>query len=217
MKLTLNKKSFTPQRIFCIGQNYAEHIKEMKSDIPKTPTIFMKPVSSLVSPGEEIRFPKHGQVFHHEVEIVVLIGKDGRAKTAEDAKSFIAGITIGLDLTLRDLQKNLKDKGLPWEISKSFDQSAPIGKFVSYLPLFPFDDIQFTCMVNGQVHQRGNTKDMVFPIERLIIEISRIWKLLPGDLIFTGTPSGVGPLQVGESVKIASPQIGTFEWQIVKP
>jgi len=177
----------------------------------------MKPVSSLVSPGEEIRFPKHGQVFHHEVEIVVLIGKDGRAKTAEDAKSFIAGITIGLDLTLRDLQKNLKDKGLPWEISKSFDQSAPIGKFVSYLPLFPFDDIQFTCMVNGQVHQRGNTKDMVFPIERLIIEISRIWKLLPGDLIFTGTPSGVGPLQVGESVKIASPQIGTFEWQIVKP
>jgi len=215
MKLIAGESTFTAQRVFCIGQNYAEHVKEMKGEVPNSPVIFCKPPTSLVAPREEIHFPKHGQELHHEVEIVVLIGKGGRAETAEEASLFIAGLTLGLDLTLRDLQGSLRQKGLPWEIAKSFDQSAPIGSFVPHEKLSDLGDIEFSCRVNGQIRQESNTSDMIFPIERLIVEVSRIWELRPGDLIFTGTPSGVGPLRVGDCVTIESPTLGSFSWKIV--
>jgi len=215
MKLVAGESTFTAQRVFCIGQNYAEHVREMKGEIPKVPVVFCKPPTSLVAPGEEIRFPKHGQELHHEVEIVVLIGKEGRAETAEEAAPFIAGLTLGLDLTLRDLQRSLRQKGLPWEIAKGFDQSAPIGSFVPREKVFDLSNIEFRCRVNGQIRQQSNTKDMIFPIGRLIVEVSRIWELTPGDLIFTGTPSGVGPLRIGDCVEIESPNLGSFSWEIV--
>jgi 2-keto-4-pentenoate hydratase/2-oxohepta-3-ene-1,7-dioic acid hydratase in catechol pathway len=215
MKLVVGASVFAPQRVFCIGQNYAEHVREMKGEIPETPVIFCKPWTSLVGPGEKIGFPKHGEELHHEVEVVVLIGKEGRPETVEEASSFIAGLTIGLDLTLRDLQRSLREKGLPWEIAKGFEQSAPVGSFTPIQELRNLSDIEFTLRVNGEVRQHSNTSDMIFPIERLVVEISKIWRLLPGDLIFTGTPSGVGPLRIGDVVEIDSPALGAFSWEIV--
>jgi 2-keto-4-pentenoate hydratase/2-oxohepta-3-ene-1,7-dioic acid hydratase in catechol pathway len=215
MKLVVGESVFAAQRVFCIGQNYAEHVREMKGEIPATPVIFCKPPTCLVAPGERIRFPAHGEELHHEVEVVVLIGKEGRAETVEEASSFIAGLTLGLDLTLRDLQRDLRQKGLPWEVAKGFEQSAPVGGFTSYERLKNLGDIEFTCKVNDEVRQDSNTSDMIFPIERLVVEVSKIWKLLPGDLIFTGTPSGVGPLRIGDVVEIDSPVLGAFSWEIV--
>jgi 2-keto-4-pentenoate hydratase/2-oxohepta-3-ene-1,7-dioic acid hydratase in catechol pathway len=215
MRLVVGEFTFTAQRVFCIGQNYAEHVKEMKGEIPKRPVIFCKPPTSLVAPGERIQFPKHGDELHHEVEVVVLIGKEGRAETVEEASSFIAGLTLGLDLTLRDLQRGLREKGLPWEIAKGFEQSAPVGSLTPFEKLRNLSDIEFGLRVNGEVRQHSNTSDLIFPIERVVVEISKIWKLLPGDLIFTGTPSGVGPLRVGDGVEIESPTLGSFSWEIV--
>ncbi len=215
MRLVVGEFTFAAQRVFCIGQNYAEHVKEMKGEISKRPVIFCKPPTSLVAPGESIQFPKHGDELHHEVEVVVLIGKEGRAETAEEASLFIAALALGLDLTLRDLQRSLRQKGLPWEIAKGFDQSAPIGSFVARDEIPDLSNIDFGCRVNGQIRQQSNTQDMIFPIGRLILEVSRIWELRPGDLIFTGTPSGVGPLRIGDGVEIESPALGTFSWEIV--
>ncbi|MCP4631723.1 MAG: fumarylacetoacetate hydrolase family protein [candidate division Zixibacteria bacterium] len=216
MKFKIAENEYIAQRIFCIGQNYSEHIKEMKSDIPTSPVIFSKPPTSLVAPGEAVEFPKHGNLLHHEVEIVVLIGKEGKAESVSDAKSYIAGISIGLDLTMRDVQKELRGKGRPWEISKAFDKSAPIGDFVPLDKTPDLNNIGFSCSVNDDIRQAASSKDMIFSIETLIVEISKIWKLLPGDLIYTGTPSGVGPLEIGDKITINSDLIGSFSWEIVE-
>lgn len=203
-------------RILCIGRNYAEHIRELSNTIPEKPVIFIKPATCLVKPGEKIHFPKHGKELHHEVEIVVEIGREGRVVREEEALSYVSGVTVGLDLTLRDVQADLKKKGLPWEIAKAFDQSAPIGDFVPYDKSIDLNNISFGCKVNGIEKQRGNSKDMIFSIPRLFVEVSKIWVLRPGDLIFTGTPSGVGTLKIGDSIEIESKQIGTFSWSIVE-
>ena len=130
--------------------------------------------------------------------------------------SFISSITLGLDLTLRDVQKDLKQKGLPWEIAKAFDQSAPIGNFIPYDGSLDLNNISFGCKVNGTQRQRGNTGDMIFGMGELLVELSRIWVLYPGDLIYTGTPSGVGPLKIGDSIEIESDPIGSFSWSIIE-
>ena len=203
-------------RIFCIGRNYAEHVQELSNSIPEKPVIFIKPATCLVKPGEKILFPKHGRELHHEVEIVIKIGSEGRVAREEEALSFVSGITIGLYLTLRDVQAELKKKGLPWEIAKAFEQSAPIGDFVPYDKSIDLNNISFGCKVNGIERQRGNSKDMIFSIPRLLVEISKIWILRPGDLIFTGTPSGVGQLKIGDTIQIESDLTGSFSWSIVE-
>ena len=128
----------------------------------------------------------------------------------------MSAVTVGLDLTLRDVQADLKKKGLPWEIAKAFDQSAPIGSFVPYNKSIDLNNISFGCKVNGIERQRGNSRDMIFSIPRLLVELSKIWMLRPGDLLFTGTPSGVGPLKVGDSIEIKSNLTGSFSWSIVE-
>ncbi len=203
-------------RIFCIGRNYAEHVRELSNTAPEKPVIFIKPATCLVKPGEKIHFPKHGEELHHEVEIVVKISGEGRVETEEDALSFISGVTVGLDLTLRDVQADLKKKGLPWEIAKSFDQSAPIGDFVPFDQSTDLSNISFGCKVNGTERQRGNSRDMIFSIPQLMVEISKIWLLRPGDLIFTGTPSGVGPLKIGDIIEIESNLNEAVSWEIVE-
>jgi 2-keto-4-pentenoate hydratase/2-oxohepta-3-ene-1,7-dioic acid hydratase in catechol pathway len=204
-------------RIFCIGQNYIAHIKELSNPMPEKPVIFMRPLSCLVPPGEEIHFPKHGKLLHYEVEIVVRIGKQGQNINEEEALSYIDAVTLGADLTLRDLQKQAKDKGLPWEEAKSFEQSAPLGEFLPYNPVaVNLKDLNFTCKINGELRQNGNTDDMLFGFERLIAELSKIWILRPGDMIYTGTPSGVGPLQIGDRIEVENYQIGAFSWSIVE-
>ncbi len=214
MTLQLGSQHYSPQRIFCIGRNYAEHVKELGGRVPGQPVVFMKPVSCLVSPGQTIPMPTHGNNLHHEVEVVVLIGTPGKNIPESDAASHIAGLTLGLDLTLRDVQSDLKKKGWPWEISKAFDQSAPLGTLTPYSDTLPLDDIPFQCSVNGAVRQTGNSFEMMFPIPHLIHYLSGIWELKEGDLIFTGTPSGVGPLQPGDRVTLHSDLLGTFEWSL---
>jgi 2-keto-4-pentenoate hydratase/2-oxohepta-3-ene-1,7-dioic acid hydratase in catechol pathway len=203
-------------RVFCIGRNYVAHVRELSNVLPTKPVVFIKPASCLVAPGEKIHFPKHGNELHHEVEIVVRVGQEGRARREEEALSFIDAITIGLDLTLRDVQGELKKKGLPWEIAKAFEQSAPIGDFIPYDGSLGLKDISFGCKVNGIERQKGNTGYMIFSISRLLVELSKIWLLQPGDLVYTGTPAGVGPLKIGDSIEVESEPIGSFWWRIVE-
>jgi len=215
MRFALGSRNFTPQRIFCIGKNYAEHIKELGGVASAQPVVFMKPTTSLVLPGETIQIPKHGHNLHHEAEVVVLIGQTGKNISKSAALDHIAGLTLGLDLTLRDVQSDLKQKGWPWEISKAFDQSAPLGTLTAFDEALPLDNIAFECSVNGDVRQTGNTGEMMFSIPTLINYLSGIWELQEGDLIYTGTPSGVGPLQSGDRVTLRSDQLGKFEWHLV--
>jgi 2-keto-4-pentenoate hydratase/2-oxohepta-3-ene-1,7-dioic acid hydratase in catechol pathway len=215
MELLVGSERINPCRVFCIGKNYAEHVREMGGTAPGKPVVFMKPRTSLVPAGRRIAFPEHGSTLHHEAEVVVLVGRDGRPATETDALGFIRGISLGLDLTLRDIQGGLKAKGLPWEVSKAFDQSAPIGDFVAFGESLDLGSIEFTCHVNQELRQSGNTRDMIFSIPRLLTELGRVWRLLPGDLVYTGTPEGVGPLRPGDTVTVQSTVIGEFSWLIV--
>ncbi len=190
-----------PQRVFCIGRNYGDHISEMGNTPDDSCVVFMKPATSLVLAGEPLTLPRGAGSVHHELEMVALIGDGHR----------IAGISLGIDMTLRDLQTELKKGGRPWELSKAFDQSAPIGDFVEADPAA----VEMRLEVNGKIRQQGKTADMLFPLERLITILGRTWKLLPGDLIFTGTPSGVGPINAGDTLTVESPTIGRFSWNCV--
>jgi 2-keto-4-pentenoate hydratase/2-oxohepta-3-ene-1,7-dioic acid hydratase in catechol pathway len=204
-------------RVFCIGQNYLKHIKELSNPIPEKPVVFMRPLSCLVAPGNDIHFPKHGKLLHYEVEVVVRIGKQGRNIKEEEALSYLDAVTLGVDLTLRDLQKEKQQKGLPWEEAKSFEQSSPLGEFLPYDPAsINLKDMNFRCKINGELRQNGNTNDMLFSFDRLLAELSKIWLLKPGDMIYTGTPSGVGPLKVGDVVEVENDQIGSFSWTIIE-
>ena len=146
---------------------------------------------------------------------MVKIGRQGRANSAAEALPFVSGVTLGLDLTLRNTQSELKKKGLPWEKCKAFEQSAPLGDFIPYSGSFRLDDISFGCRVNGEVRQQGTTSDMLFSIPVLIVELSKVWLLRPGDIIYTGTPPGIGPLKAGDTIEAYGEKIGKFEWKIV--
>ena len=214
MVLQLGSQIYLPQRIFCIGKNYAEHVKELGGSAPGQPVVFMKPVTCLVPPGETLRMPTHGNNLHHEVEVVVIIGTAGKDISEAAATSHIAGLTLGLDLTLRDVQAAMKKKGWPWEISKAFDQSATLGTLTPYGDTLSLDNIPFQCAVNGAVRQTGNTGEMMFAIPHLVHFLSGIWELMEGDLIFTGTPSGVGQVHPGDRVTVHSELLGSFEWSL---
>jgi len=214
MRLDLGSRIITAQRIFCIGQNYPEHVKELGGPAPGRPVVFMKPATSLVPPGETIPIPAHGSHLHHEAEVVVLIGQNGKNISESAAPAHIAGLTLGLDLTLRDVQSDLKKKGWPWEIAKAFDHSAPLGTLTAFEESLPLNNISFECRVNGTVRQTGNTDEMMFSIPNLINYLSGIWELKEGDLIYTGTPAGVGPLKAGDRVTLHSDRLGNFEWTL---
>lgn len=217
MVIILNGHKLNTRRIFCVGMNYMDHIKELDSKKPSNPVIFMKPDSCLVAPGKKLRFPSHGSNLHFESELVVLIGKKGRAESKEKALEFIAGLGVGFDLTLRDVQNNLKNAGHPWEVCKAFDDSSPIGGFVPYNKEMNLENIEFSGYVNGHLKQAGNSGQMIYPIRDLIVYLSTIWTLAPGDLIYTGTPPGVGPLKKSDRISLSSPLFSTqkvqeFSW-----
>ena len=219
--ITVGERVIKPCRIFCIGKNYTEHIRELddfdstlQSKNEKQPVVFMKPATSIVSPGESIHVPSHGNVLHHEVEVVVLLKGGGKNILIEDSLSCVAGVTLGLDLTLRDVQVEVKKKGHPWELSKSFDHSSPLGLMRPYDDSFDLFDIPFACFVNEEKRQEGNTKDMLFSIPKIISFLSTVWKLMPGDLIYTGTPSGVGVIKSRDEISLNSPILGRFAWTV---
>jgi len=208
---SIHHKTIQPNRIFCVGKNYNKHIKELGGkQIPDEPVVFMKPLCSIVAPGN-IYYPPYGNELHHEVEVVLLIGKEGKNIPEHLALMHISDITLGLDLTLRDIQNNLKLKGLPWERAKSFEGSAPLGIFKKFHDI-DLCNLPFSCSVNGDLRQNGNTGEMIFPVAKLINILSSWWTLKTGDIIFTGTPAGVGPLKPGDTIVAESPKIGLFSW-----
>jgi acylpyruvate hydrolase len=195
-----SKSEFIPNKIFCLGQNYANHIKEMKAEIPSTPVIFMKPSSAIITNGEPIILPSISNNIHHEVELVVAIGKNGKDIPVENALSYIAGYAVGLDMTLRDVQAAAKKNGLPWTVAKGFDTSAPISDILLPSMVANPHNCTLECRVNNELRQHGSTRDMIFSIDKIIAYLSTIFTLETGDLIFTGTPEGVGPVHTGDTI-----------------
>lgn len=200
-------------RIFCIGRNYAKHIAELGNSLPgKECVVFMKPASSLVTPDEAITLPTGIGEIHHEAELVVEIGHGGRDIDAANAREHIGAIGLGLDLTLREVQTELKNTGEPWEKAKAFDFSAPLGPLVPLANDMNLEHMQFEFSVDGQIRQRGDTQHMLTSVANIVQVLSRHWRLLPGDLIYTGTPEGVGPIGPGMRLALSGPQLPSAEW-----
>jgi 2-keto-4-pentenoate hydratase/2-oxohepta-3-ene-1,7-dioic acid hydratase in catechol pathway len=188
-------------KIICIGRNYADHAKEMKSELPTEPIFFMKPDTALVKEGSDIYLPEFSNEIHFECEVVIKINKAGKFIQKEFARNYYSEITLGLDLTARDLQTKCKEKGLPWELAKAFDNSAPISSKWISISNINLSDINFQFFQNGELKQNGFTKDMIFSVDELISYVSKFITLKTGDLIYTGTPAGVGPIQIGDKLE----------------
>lgn len=187
--------------IYCIGRNYSKHAREMYAKVPEKPIVFIKPLSAISYHKDTISLPEESTDVHHEVELLVVIGKKGKNISSEQAIQYIAGYGIGIDFTARDLQQEAKTQGLPWSVAKGFDGFASISSFV---PSDTFPDIQnvdFNLSVNGQNKQSSNSRHMIFKIPELVAYLSSVCTLYPGDLIFTGTPEGVGPVKRGDKLK----------------
>ncbi|MEQ1746745.1 MAG: fumarylacetoacetate hydrolase family protein [Saprospiraceae bacterium] len=185
-------------KIFCIGRNYAEHAKEFNNPVPEEPLVFMKPATALVANNKPVFYPDFTQDLHYEGEIVLRVCKNGRSVQHEFAHRYYDAVAFGIDFTARDLQATLKQKSQPWEIAKAFDQSAPVSKWIPLTELPNSQDIHFQLKKNDAVVQDGHTRDLIFTFETLIVHISRYFTLQKGDMIFTGTPAGVGPVQIGD-------------------
>ena len=186
-------------KIICIGRNYLEHARELNSPLPAEPVFFIKPETSLVIGDHEFILPDFSNEIHHEVEVVYLVGKDGKNIPESQALDYLEAVGIGFDFTARDLQQRCKEKGLPWEIGKAFDHSAPIAAhFFPVKSMSDLTEISFHLDINGSRKQEGFTGDMIFSIEKIVAYVSRFMTLQRGDLIFTGTPEGVGPVKHGD-------------------
>ncbi len=190
--------TFRVGKILCVGRNYPEHAKEMKADIPEFPVIFLKPPSAVVQSGGSVVIPPFSREVHHEVEMVVVIGKNGRNIPRSSAYDYVAGYAVGLDMTLRDVQSEAKKKGLPWTVAKGFDTSAPLSHAVEKDAVGNPHALSLSLTVNETIRQHASTGAMLFPVDSLIAFISGVFTLEAGDLIFTGTPEGVGPVSRGD-------------------
>ena len=185
-------------KIICIGRNYVEHARELNNPLPDKPMFFMKPDSALVVNNEPVYYPEHTKDLHFETEIVIKINRKGKYISEKFAADYYNEIGIGIDFTARDVQNECKKKGHPWEIAKAFDQSAPISKFIDKSTLPNVNNINFSLKINDVEKQSGNTSKMIFPVNGLIAYVSKLITLKPGDLIFTGTPEGIGPTSIGD-------------------
>jgi len=188
-------------KIICIGRNYADHAKELGNEIPDEPIIFMKPKSALLQPHTPFYYPEFTNELHYECELVLRISKNGKYIQDRHASNYYNGITLGIDFTARDIQDECKKKGLPWEKAKAFDNSAAIGKFIDITPDINKKNINFSFSKNGEIVQTGNSGQMIFSFDKLISNISNYFSLNIGDLIFTGTPAGVGECVVGDELE----------------
>ena len=206
----------SPTKIMCLGRNYVKHAREMKSEIPREPVIFLKPPSALVGPDEKIILPRRSRNVHHEVELAVIIGRRAKNVGVEDAMHHVLGYTILLDITARDLQDEAKRKGLPWSLAKGFDTFAPVGPRVVAAGEIDPHSLEIGLKVNGEIRQLGNTSEMIFKIPEIISYISSVMTLEPGDIIATGTPSGVGRIEDGDVVEAWIEGIGTLRERVVK-
>ncbi len=187
-----------PGKLLCIGKNYAKHAAEMKSAVPDEPVVFLKPATALIGHGGAVVLPAMSREVHHEVELVAVVGRGGTDIPEADALARVAAYAVGLDMTARDLQLKAKQKGHPWSIAKGFDTFAPLGDLAPAEAVPDPQALDLRLTVNGAVRQASHTSDMVFSVATLIAYCSRIFTLEPGDLLYTGTPEGVGPVEDGD-------------------
>lgn len=188
-------------KIICIGRNYAEHAAELGNEVPDEPVIFMKPKSALLQSHTPFYYPEFTNELHYECELVLRVCKNGKYIQERHASNYYNGVTVGIDFTARDLQDEAKKKGLPWEKSKAFDNSAAVGKFIDITPAMNKKNINFSLQKNKEVVQKGNSEKMIFSFDSIIANISNYFSLNIGDIIFTGTPAGVGECVVGDDLE----------------
>ena len=208
-------KKYAVGKILCLGQNYAKHAKEMGAVAPSSPIIFLKPSTAVIENGEAIVLPAMSDDVHHEVELTVLLGKKGKNIPQSKAFNYIAGYGIGLDMTMRDRQKEAKAAGNPWSIAKGFDTSAPLSPFISKDQVNNPDNLEITLRVNGKERQHSNTSNMIYKIDYIIAFLSSIFTLEEGDIIYTGTPEGVGKVVEGDVIDAEIPGVGKLHHAVV--
>ncbi|XP_070539811.1 oxaloacetate tautomerase FAHD1, mitochondrial-like [Ptychodera flava] len=204
------------RKIVCVGRNYSEHAAELGNKVPSEPVIFIKPTSSYVTEGNPIKIPHGSTNLHHEVELGVVIGKTGSNIPESSAMQHVGGYTLALDMTARDVQDQLKKKGLPWTLAKGFDTACPIGPFVPLEKIPDPQNVGIWLKVNDIMKQNGNTKDMIFRIPFLIKFVSQFMTLDVGDVILTGTPSGVGPVTAGDVITCGLTDIVSMSFNVAK-
>jgi fumarylpyruvate hydrolase len=205
--------AFPVRRILCVGRNYAAHRREMGGDDRDPPFFFAKPADAIVPPGRDVAYPSRTANLHHEIELVVALKGGGHDVPTDKALDLILGYAVGVDMTRRDLQNAAKDKGQPWDASKGFDASAPISAVKPWTGDPPQGRIRLS--VNGQLRQDATVADMIWNVAEIVSEASKLWTLAPGDLIYTGTPEGVGPLVRGDRVEGAVEGVGAVAFQVV--
>ncbi|HMJ48824.1 MAG TPA: fumarylacetoacetate hydrolase family protein [Ferruginibacter sp.] len=188
-------------KIICIGRNFAAHAKELGNEVPDEPVIFMKPKSALLQAHTPFYYPEFTNELHYECELVLRVSKNGKYVQERHAANYYNGITVGIDFTARDIQEICKTNGLPWEKAKAFDNSAAVGKFIDITPELNKKKINFSLHKNKELVQKGNSADMIFNFDSIISHISNYFSLNIGDLIFTGTPAGVGECVVGDELE----------------
>jgi acylpyruvate hydrolase len=188
-------------KIICIGRNYIEHAQELNNPIPTSPVFFMKPETAIIKAGLPFFYPDFSNDIHYEVELVLRISKLGKHISEKFAHTYYDGIGVGIDFTARDIQNECKKKGLPWEIAKAFDGSAPVSQFLPVNQFSDVHDINFSLLKNGEMVQKGNSGMMIFNFDKIIAYISKFTTLKIGDLIFTGTPAGVGEVKKGDTLE----------------
>lgn len=202
-------------KIICIGRNYLAHIAELDRDLPEEPLFFMKPASALLLPHNPFFYPDFSHEIHYETELVLRVCKPGRSIDEKYARKYYDALTVGIDFTARDLQRQCIEKGRPWEIAKAFDASAPVGEFKKINELRHPEEISFGMKLNGQWVQQGNSRDMIFSFDRIVSYVSRFVTLKEGDYIFTGTPQGVGEVHIGDKLELFLEEEPVF-WFYVK-
>lgn len=188
-------------KIFCVGRNYVDHAKELKNEVPDEPVIFMKPKSALLQPHTPFYYPEFTNELHYECELVLRIAKNGKYIQEKFANKYYDALTVGIDFTARDIQNELKQKGLPWEKAKAWDNSAVVGKWIPFPSLKNKNSVNFALYKNKELVQQGNSEDMLFSFDYIVSYISNFFSINIGDLIFTGTPAGVGEAVVGDELE----------------
>lgn len=201
-------------KIIAIGRNYADHIDELKNERPDDPVVFLKPDTALLKNNAPFYYPNFTNEIHHEVEILLKISKEGKYIEERFAHRYYDEIGIGIDFTARDLQQKAKEKGLPWEIAKGFNGSAPISDFIDKSAFPSLQDINFGLFVDDELKQKGNTSMMLFSFDYIVSYISRFFTLKKGDIIFTGTPKGVGPVSPGNTLKAFIEEQTLLEFEV---
>lgn len=206
---------FPVRRVYCVGQNYASHAVEMGSDPSRQHPFFFCKAREAVSPGDNFPYPTHSCDVHHEVELVVALQYGGKELSYEQALRAVYGYAVGLDMTRRDLQGEAKKNGRPWEAGKAFDHSAPCSSIVPVTQVGHLDRGEISLKVNGEVRQKGDLDQMIWKVPEILVELSRFFELFPGDLVFTGTPAGVGPVERGDELCASVHGVGEFTVTVI--